>query len=74
MVYIASVTVQVVEERIFCIVVAGGIHPVRTIQVVNFISCVRRIMFTLIDIGCRITADTGCELGIQSDSKKGGNL
>ena len=31
-------------------------------------------MFTLIDIGCQITADTGCELGIQSDSKKGGNL
>ena len=58
MVYIASVTVQVVKERIFCIVVAGGIHPVRTIQVVNFISRVRRIMFTLVDISCQITADT----------------
>ena len=74
MVYIASVTVQVVEERIFCIVVAGGIHSVRTIQVVNFIGRVRRIMFTLVDIGSQVTADTGCELGIQSDSKKRSNL
>ena len=37
MVDIAPVAIQVVEERIFGIIVAGRLHPVRTIQVVNFV-------------------------------------
>ena len=53
--HIFTISVQVIEERIFSIIVARRIHSVWTIRIIDFICCKRRIVRTLSYIGRQCT-------------------
>ena len=64
--HIFTISVQVIEERIFSIIVARRIHSVWTIRIIDFICCKRRIVRTLSYIGRQCTFILRSERRIQT--------